>query len=112
MSGDDRIRFFDELPEEAWRHLMDELSGKDSGHSHGEEIRSSASLLRDENRLIIGAVATFREVTKWKSPSKQFWYIRGSKQTVLRGLVQRRPDRLIQRDTLTEPLESNVSKWT
>lgn len=43
MSGDDRIRFFDELPEEAWRHLMDELSGKDSGHSHGEERRSSVT---------------------------------------------------------------------
>jgi len=38
----------------------------------GKKIRSSASLLRDENRMIIGAVATFRELGKWKVPSKQF----------------------------------------
>jgi NitT/TauT family transport system ATP-binding protein len=27
LDPDDRMRFFDELPEEAWQHLMDELSG-------------------------------------------------------------------------------------
>jgi len=27
MNPDDRLRFFDELPEEAWQRLMDELSG-------------------------------------------------------------------------------------
>jgi NitT/TauT family transport system ATP-binding protein len=41
MSADDRMRFFDELPEEAWRHLMDELSAKPPGDSHGEERRSA-----------------------------------------------------------------------
>jgi len=40
MNADDRIRFFDELPEEAWRYLMDELSGKPPGDSHVEERRS------------------------------------------------------------------------
>jgi PAS domain S-box-containing protein len=38
----------------------------------GKKIRSSASLLRDESGTIIGAVATFREMTKWRSPSKQY----------------------------------------
>ena len=28
ISPDDRMRFFDELPEEAWQRLMDELSGE------------------------------------------------------------------------------------
>jgi ABC-type nitrate/sulfonate/bicarbonate transport system ATPase subunit len=41
MNADDRMRFFDELPEEAWRHLMDELSAKPPGDSHGEERRSA-----------------------------------------------------------------------
>lgn len=36
----------------------------------GRKIRSSASLLRDEGGAIIGAVATFREISKWKSPSR------------------------------------------
>jgi transcriptional regulator of acetoin/glycerol metabolism len=38
----------------------------------GKKIRSSASLLRDESRMIIGAVATFREVGKWRAPSKPY----------------------------------------
>jgi len=36
----------------------------------GKKIRSSTSLLRDEGGTIIGAVATFREISKWKSPSR------------------------------------------
>jgi NitT/TauT family transport system ATP-binding protein len=40
MSADDRMRFFDELPEEAWRHLMDELSATPARDSHVEERRS------------------------------------------------------------------------
>lgn len=39
MSADDRMRLFDELPEEAWRHLMDELSGKEPGEWHEDERR-------------------------------------------------------------------------
>ncbi len=39
----------------------------------GKKIRSSASLLRDEGGAVIGAVATFREVTKWRSPARQCW---------------------------------------
>jgi PAS domain S-box-containing protein len=38
----------------------------------GKKIRSSASLLRDESGAIIGAVATFREITKWRSPFKHY----------------------------------------
>jgi NitT/TauT family transport system ATP-binding protein len=30
MNPDDRMRFFDELPEEAWQRLMDELSGRET----------------------------------------------------------------------------------
>jgi PAS domain S-box-containing protein len=37
----------------------------------GKKIRSSASRLRDEGGAVIGAVATFREISKWKSPSRQ-----------------------------------------
>jgi NitT/TauT family transport system ATP-binding protein len=43
MNADDRMRFFDELPEEAWRHLMDELSAEYPGDSRGEERRSEGS---------------------------------------------------------------------
>jgi transcriptional regulator of acetoin/glycerol metabolism len=38
--------------------------------SSGKKIRSSASLLRDEGGAIIGAVATFREISKWRPPSR------------------------------------------
>ena len=37
LDPDDRMRFFDELPEEAWQHLMDELSG--AGLPHPEHLR-------------------------------------------------------------------------
>ena len=37
IDPDDRMRFFDELPEEAWQHLMDELSG--AGLPHPEHVR-------------------------------------------------------------------------
>lgn len=43
MSADDRMRFFDELPEEAWRHLTDELSAEHPGEWHGEERRSTVT---------------------------------------------------------------------
>jgi NitT/TauT family transport system ATP-binding protein len=43
MRADDRMRFFDELPEEAWRQLMDELSAEHPGDWHGEERRSAVS---------------------------------------------------------------------
>lgn len=43
MNADDRMRFFDELPEEAWRHLMDELSAERPGDLHGEERRSAVA---------------------------------------------------------------------
>jgi len=36
----------------------------------GKKIRSSASMLRDEGGVIIGAVATFREISKGKSPAR------------------------------------------
>jgi len=37
----------------------------------GRKIRSSASLLRDDGGSIIGAVATFREIARWKAPYRQ-----------------------------------------
>lgn len=40
LDPDDRMRFFDELPEEAWQHLMDELSG--AGLPHPEHLRPVA----------------------------------------------------------------------
>ncbi len=41
MNADDRMRFFDELPEEAWRQLMDELSAEHPGDWQGVERRSA-----------------------------------------------------------------------
>ena len=41
IGADDRMRFFDELPEEAWHQLMDELSAEHPGDWHGEERRST-----------------------------------------------------------------------
>ena len=41
MGADDRMRFFDELPEEAWRQLMDELSAEHPGDWQGVERRSA-----------------------------------------------------------------------
>ena len=42
MNADDRMRFFDELPEEAWRQLMDELSAEHPAAWHEVERRSEA----------------------------------------------------------------------
>lgn len=39
----------------------------------GKKIRSSASLLRDESGTVIGAIATFREVPKWKSIPRPYF---------------------------------------
>jgi len=41
MNADDRMRLFDELPEETWRHLMDKLSATPERDSHGEERLSA-----------------------------------------------------------------------
>ena len=41
MNPDERMRFFDELPEEAWRYLMDELAAEPSAEFRGEERRSA-----------------------------------------------------------------------
>ena len=38
MSPDDRMRFFDDLPEEAWQRITDELSGAESAQISGEHI--------------------------------------------------------------------------
>ena len=35
---EERHQFFDELPEEAWQHLMDELSGERPEEARGEEL--------------------------------------------------------------------------
>jgi magnesium transporter len=36
LNPDDRMRFFDELPEEAWQRLMDELSGAVAAETSGQ----------------------------------------------------------------------------
>ena len=41
LDPDDRMRFFDELPEEAWQHLMDELSG--AGLPRPEHLRPATA---------------------------------------------------------------------
>jgi NitT/TauT family transport system ATP-binding protein len=42
LNPDDRIRLFDELPEEAWRRLMDELSADPATTPPAEERRAAA----------------------------------------------------------------------
>jgi transcriptional regulator of acetoin/glycerol metabolism len=39
----------------------------------GKKVRSSGSLLRDESGRTIGAIATFREISKWKSLTSQHY---------------------------------------
>ena len=42
MNPDDRLRFFDELPEEAWQQLMDELSGAVAAETSGQHEPETA----------------------------------------------------------------------
>jgi magnesium transporter len=37
LNPNDRMRFFDELPEEAWQRLMDELSSAEAAETSGQE---------------------------------------------------------------------------
>lgn len=48
----------------------------------GKKIRSSASLLRDEGGAIIGAIATFREVSNWRTSSRQYYLAAPSSSSV------------------------------
>jgi NitT/TauT family transport system ATP-binding protein len=45
MQPDERLMFFDELPEEAWQRLMDELSGEYSPAAHAGEGAESAGVI-------------------------------------------------------------------
>jgi NitT/TauT family transport system ATP-binding protein len=54
VNPDDRMRLFDELPEETWQRLMDELSGASSAESRADlESSHASSIARAEfpNRL-------------------------------------------------------------
>src|ERR1022692_2057611 len=57
MTPDDRMRFFDELPEEAWQRLMDELSSavaaETSGQHEPETVRVPEPLLPQPGETII-----------------------------------------------------------
>jgi NitT/TauT family transport system ATP-binding protein len=57
MSPDDRMRFFDELPEEAWQRLMDELSSavaaETSGQHEPETVRVPEQQLPQPRETII-----------------------------------------------------------
>jgi PAS domain S-box-containing protein len=44
-------------------------------NQYGKKIRSSASLLRDESGVVIGAVATFREISKVRTPSRPYYLV-------------------------------------
>src|SRR6201997_4549289 len=50
LDPDDRMRFFDELPEEAWQHLMDELSAVD-GTARSETSEVPPTLAEEASRL-------------------------------------------------------------
>ncbi len=60
MKPDDRMRFFDELPEEAWQRLMDELSNavpaETSGRHEAETARVPEPQLPQPGEAIIEAV--------------------------------------------------------
>jgi NitT/TauT family transport system ATP-binding protein len=59
MNPDDRMRFFDELPEEAWQRLMDELSSavaaETSGQHEPETVRAPEHELPQPGEPIIQA---------------------------------------------------------
>ena len=48
ISPDDRMRFFDELPEEAWQRLMDELSGEIPVQISGQARTRNGACARSE----------------------------------------------------------------
>jgi NitT/TauT family transport system ATP-binding protein len=56
LNPDDRMRFFDELPEEAWQRLMDELSGatvdQTSSHTEPEPLPSLPLLPRPPETIV------------------------------------------------------------
>ena len=52
---EERHQFFDELPEEAWQHLMDELSGERPGEARGEELGAGVARVPTEVKPIIVA---------------------------------------------------------
>jgi NitT/TauT family transport system ATP-binding protein len=60
MKPDDRMRFFDELPEEAWQRLMDELSSavpaETSGRHEAETARVPEPQLPQPEEVIIEAL--------------------------------------------------------
>ena len=45
MNPGDRLRLFDELPEEAWRQLMDQLAAEPPAPYHGEERRTPVAVV-------------------------------------------------------------------
>src|ERR1019366_9839930 len=59
MHPDDRMRFFDELPEEAWQRLMDELSSavpaETSSHHEAERVLAPEQHLPQPGEPIIQA---------------------------------------------------------
>src|SRR5215469_5485259 len=59
----DRMRFFDELPEEAWKRLMDELSGAPSAES--SDIARSKMAALAQPFVPAEAIIEARQIEKW-----------------------------------------------
>jgi NitT/TauT family transport system ATP-binding protein len=56
MGPEERHQFFDELPEEAWQELMDELSGKQPAEARAEELAAAVAKPLLTERPILEAV--------------------------------------------------------
>jgi len=52
---EERHQFFDELPEEAWQHLMDELSGEPTAEARGEAMGAAIARAPSAVKPIIAA---------------------------------------------------------
>jgi len=55
MRPEERHQFFDELPEEAWQHLTDELSGERTAEARGEAVGKAVARAPAEVEPIIAA---------------------------------------------------------
>jgi NitT/TauT family transport system ATP-binding protein len=65
INPDDRMRFFDELPEEAWRRLMDELSNTASAASSGQLEPETAGAPKQKHPKAGELIIEARQIEKY-----------------------------------------------
>src|SRR5579883_113625 len=65
IDADDRMRFFDELPEEAWQHLMDELSGAALPHPQRPQVQPVSKPKLPGPSAVVEPIIEARQVQKF-----------------------------------------------